>query len=67
MFKLHKACGGKFFPSLYICLQKKTLTLLSHKVLIKKDYNYDVTNYFSIDRHKFDVLHPPEKSRKRDG
>ena len=23
MFRLHKACGAKFFPSLYICLQKK--------------------------------------------
>lgn len=34
MFKLHKACGGMIFPSLYICLQKKALTLPSHKVLI---------------------------------
>jgi hypothetical protein len=24
MFRLHKACGDKFFPSLYIYLQKKT-------------------------------------------
>lgn len=24
MFRLHKACGGNFFPSLYICLQKRT-------------------------------------------
>ena len=32
-----------------------------------KNYNYDVIIYFSIDWHKFYVLHPPEKSRKRDG
>ena len=48
MFRLHKACGGKFFPSMYICLQKKALTLPSHKVLIKKDYNPKIRNYHPI-------------------
>ncbi len=34
MFRLHKACGGKFFPEFVHLFAKKELTLPSHKVLI---------------------------------